>query len=1244
MTPAFAGTRRFEIVRALGQGGMGIVFEAFDREQGTTCALKLLPRATPQALLRFKREFRALQGLSHPNLITLGELLNEDEHWFFTMELIGGVDFLAWVWRHDDSPKSVEAPATVTFTSQDGAALRTTPSVTSVRARFDEVRLREALAQLAEGLRFLHDAGKVHRDVKPSNVLVTTSGRVVLLDFGLVTDFGESEQAKEEQPKSATGTPGYMAPEHVLQGAVSPAADLYALGAILFRVLTGTLPSFDASIRSALLGGVMPAPRPSALSPGIPPLLDDLCAELLSAEPSLRPSAREVLARLGSAVPEGRDGSGAFVGRREELAQLMAAYEDSVTHAVVVALDGPSGIGKTALLAKVVSTLRTHAQHPLVLVGRCYEHEGIPYKAIDGVMDALGDGLSWAPEALLRGLPADASLLSVLFPALRRVPALDRAEPDPMQTADPSKAYDLRRGAERAGRRLFTALASFRPLVIVIDDFQWSDPDSLTFLSALTRGPDAPPFLLVLSSRTRQVATLGDDLRRISIEPLSAADARELAHGLLTKASGGVSQSAEAIVAEAGGNPFFVGELAWRTIDREDTQVRLEDVLWDRIRACGEEARSVLELVAVAAAPLPQRLMAEAAGMSAGSFTRTAQALRSKRLVRTNGLLPDDDVEAHHDRIRETVVARLSARNRALHHLRLANVLERARPEGFDALVTHFEGGGDVARAAGYAVRAGDQAARALAFERAAASYRRALAWLPDAVSEPMRLREKLADALANAGLGSEAAVEYERAATHAPAAHALELRRKAAEHLLRSGRLDDGLALLGQIFAELHMRMPRTPTESFASLLLGRLRFNLRGLSFTERPAEELAAADLFRADTLWAAAARLSPIDTIRASDFQSRHLLLCLRLGEPFRVARAVLAEAAFVSLGGPSREKRMQKILATVQPLVRRIQDPYATALEHFTQGFASYQFGRYAPALEQLTTAAALFRSTCTGASHDFSVSDRFALDCLFNLGELSEVARRVPLLLDDAERRGDLYLAAELRTGLPNIVWLCRDEPDAARRANDLGIAAWSRRSFYLQHYYHSLAAAHIALYVGDGAEAFRIVEQAWRRLRESLLLQVQAVRTEALYLRARAAIAHGTDAALGIAEKAVAKLSGEAVPSAIGLAAAARAGLAARRGEREQAILLLRRAEQALTGAGVGMTAAACRLQLGRVGSDAGAHALQAEAEHWMRKHGVAQPERFAELLVPGLMTDALRTRQAMDGQLVDERRTRDA
>ena len=208
----FTGTARFRMMRRLGAGGMGVVYEVHDRIRDEVVALKTLLRTGAEDLYRLKREFRSLADVVHPNLACLYELFVEDERCFFTMELVSGVTFVDYA--------------------------RSTGSIRGCRER-----LIPALRQLIDGVSALHRRGKLHRDIKPSNVLVTPEGRVVILDFGLIAelmpDSGEASYV-------SGGTPAYMAPEEVSGARPSEAGDWYGIGVTLYEALTETVPFADS--------------------------------------------------------------------------------------------------------------------------------------------------------------------------------------------------------------------------------------------------------------------------------------------------------------------------------------------------------------------------------------------------------------------------------------------------------------------------------------------------------------------------------------------------------------------------------------------------------------------------------------------------------------------------------------------------------------------------------------------------------------------------------------------------------------------------------------------------------------------------------------------------------------------------------------------------------------------------------------------------------------------------------------
>jgi serine/threonine protein kinase len=238
---------------------------------------------------------------------------------------------------------------------------------------FDDTRLRSALRQLAEALYALHAAGLVHRDIKSSNVRVTTEGRVVLLDFGLVIGTG-TDTAWTQQ---IAGTPACMAPEQASSAAVGPEADWYGLGVLLFEALTGRLP-FDGSPLEVLARKQKEqAPAPTKLDPRVPRDLDELCVALLSVDPAARPKGADVLRALGlasvaSSVTGTHTQTNVFVGRGAELHALMAAFRDSRRgQPVTVMVGGESGVGKSALVRRFAQRLTLEVPDAVVLAGRC---------------------------------------------------------------------------------------------------------------------------------------------------------------------------------------------------------------------------------------------------------------------------------------------------------------------------------------------------------------------------------------------------------------------------------------------------------------------------------------------------------------------------------------------------------------------------------------------------------------------------------------------------------------------------------------------------------------------------------------------------------------------------------------------------------------------------------------------------------------------------------------------------------
>jgi hypothetical protein len=610
--------------------------------------------------------------------------------------------------------------------------------------------------------------------------------------------------------------------------------------------------------------------------------------------------------------------------------------------------------------------------------------------------------------------------------------------------------------------------------------------------------------------------------------------------------------------------------------------------------------------------------------------------LRAQRLARTKD--GERTLEIVHDRIRQSVATQIAPDAVARCHQRLAVALE-GRPEvDPEILASHFFGGGDLERASEYATAAAERANQALAFERAAGLYRWAVdlrapkdAREADAGAEPRAaevraLRVKLGDALANAGKGAAAAEAFLAAARGAAANDELEYRRRAAEQYLKSGHIDESMEILRTTLAAFGVELARTPRRALWSLVYRRALLGLRGLRSRERDPSLVTARELTRLDVLWSLSAGFGIIDTIRAADLQTRHLLLALKLGDPYRIARALTFEAAFSATPGPRARKRTTRLVELAEEIAARVNKPYTQGWAVLARGMVAYLEGDHRASRVACERAEEIFRNECTGVAHEINIARLFNCFSMFYLGDFGELSRRVPRLLKEAEDNGDLYLATSLRMGLPNSSWLAADDPEGARQQVAEGMRRWTKRSFHNQHYFNMSAEAHIDLYRGAPAAAHARVLADWPKLKSSLILRIQTIRVLALGLRGRCALSRAAEgsgqerrALLAAVEADASLLQREGLACSIPQAELLRAGTATLRGDASSARAWLERAAQGFDAVGMKAYASASRRRLGALlGGDEGRALVERENE-WQRGEAIRNPDRFTALLAPG-------------------------
>jgi eukaryotic-like serine/threonine-protein kinase len=354
---------RFQLIRELGHGGMGVVYEVYDHERGMRVALKTVHKLEPDDIVRCKREFRALSRFSHLNVIHLYELVADGDELCFTMEVVDGRHILAYVCRDavpataivtrrassnwdpltgDAMPDDMSDPGPDSLSDflSEGAPIQTVRFGATMRdvitgdagdaedaedagdagpalwepeppadpaervplaERVDLERMGDTLGQLADALRALHAAGLVHCDLTPSNVMVTHEGRVVVMDFGVVAALRRSTNLGSLP--SLAGTPSFIAPEQLRGAAPTAATDWYSFGVLLYMLLAGQMP-FEGPAFEVLRAQQQRDPLPpGTFTTDIPPRLESLCMRLLARDPAQRPTGDEVRAALAHGLP-----------------------------------------------------------------------------------------------------------------------------------------------------------------------------------------------------------------------------------------------------------------------------------------------------------------------------------------------------------------------------------------------------------------------------------------------------------------------------------------------------------------------------------------------------------------------------------------------------------------------------------------------------------------------------------------------------------------------------------------------------------------------------------------------------------------------------------------------------------------------------------------------------------------------------------------------------------------------------
>lgn len=722
--------QRYHIDEILGQGGMGTVYKAFDRLNRQTVALKVVrltntpwgdsPDPDTDMRVNLAQEFKTLASLRHPNIISVLDYgFDLESHPYFTMDYLPGKQSLN---------QAAEA------LSLDG-----------------KIGL---LIQVLQALAYLHRRRIIHRDVKPSNVMVV-DGQVKVLDFGLAA---AHEQIQNES--NPVGTLSYMAPELLKGHPASESSDLYAVGVMAYEIFAGRLPFTFENLVDYYLA-IQEQDPPLELLP-IPRELQGVIGHLLTKHPSNRPFTAVSLIKVlnqftstpiqieDSLIRESYLQGARFVGRTIEFETLTTALSQA-THGQGSAwlLGGESGVGKTRLIEEV--RIQALVEGALVIRGQSVSEGGTPYAIWQTPLRQL------CLEQPISEF--EAGVLKTILPDLETL--LDwETIPDP-PAATPQETQDR---LLEVVLSLFQRAAEIRPVVLLLEDLQWDDNWGL--LHHLSRNL-APIRGFILGSyrddEQPDLPTKLPEMQRLRLERLPDEAIAELSASMLGEDTGRLPQIVDLLQRETEGNVFFVVEVL-RTLAEEAGELArigsltlpahvfaqgIRAVVERRLSHVPESHQAPLRLAAVLGRQLDLTVMA--ALMPDVAWGEWLNISSEYALIEVQ----DDHWRFAHDKLREGVLAQLSPNERSALHEQAAQGIEKVYGDAQAGLLAyHWDEAGQEARAAEYWVMAGTAALQAGAYESAVKSVSRA-AEIADKMGADSQERVRLAGLLSEAYYGA---------------------------------------------------------------------------------------------------------------------------------------------------------------------------------------------------------------------------------------------------------------------------------------------------------------------------------------------------------------------------------------------------------------------------------------------------------------------------------------------------------
>jgi len=748
---------RYVVLKKLGEGGKGAVYKARDTVLNRVVAIKMLKSAvaSEEAYSRFMREAQAVAKLNHPNIVSIHDIGKEDEKQFFVFEYV------------------------------DGMSLRELMK-TYPEGKCDTQTVLRIGSDLCSALQYAHSQGVLHRDIKPENVLITEEGIAKLMDFGLAKMLGQPGITQEG---IIVGTVAYVAPENALGKGADARSDLYSFGAVLYEMVTGKPPFLGEDPVKVIFSHIHDYPvSPIRLNSKLPQALAVCIMKLLEKEPGKRyqdaAALLEVLRGIGEdflretlvpsrkpsvVVPSPRPSTikeVQLIDRVEEMTLLKEAVDRAVRgEGGVVFLYGEAGIGKTRLARELGAYAGLRGMQ--VLHGRCpalFKMDGVPPYVLwnEVIKDYLQ---TCSSEQLYKVIGYYPGEVCKLVPEVKQ-------KLGTIQQSLPISPEHQRDRLFEAVSQFITNISKEAPLLVVLDDLQWTDESSLLLLHYLARGIQKESLLLLGDYRDTDIderhplspviAELNRErlFQSVQLKRMSFNDISEMIKQILEQ-DDVPKEFCELVFEKTRGNPFFAEEVIkslkeegviyregnrWniREVSEIEFPKTVKSVIKARISRLDDECQNVLNMASFVGNDFTFEAICAVAGYEEDRLLELMEKIHKTGLFKHKVIRGEDTCSFADIIVRDAVYEEVHPFRRKKLHGIVGRALEKVYTEKIDEhlgeLALHFLESGDKDKALGYFLKAGEKAAKVYANSEATSYLQSALKLLEEKKDE---LREK---------------------------------------------------------------------------------------------------------------------------------------------------------------------------------------------------------------------------------------------------------------------------------------------------------------------------------------------------------------------------------------------------------------------------------------------------------------------------------------------------------------------